>query len=346
MEMYKPESVFMNYSNDAAADQQLATCATEIKLLTQQTTTAILRIGALLIEARNRVMPGRWGEWLEKEVSYSHATANRFMAVAERFSTREDLVAQLPISKVYALLMAPDDAVEELAEAAQDMSARQFDAEVKRVRQEYDEKLNGVQTAFDALAAEKAEADGQLAQQKQEVTRMQAVLDKRRKELAAAEEKRKQAEQEAKEARAALENAQADREIVTVVEDKVILPPDYADLKVESEKRKAEAEAARVEAEKAKADMALIQQKIEALKKRMELPAAPAGVRAISVEDFAGMVSAMCTGAAALPYMGKRFKAMPEAMRSPYRAPLEQLQVFVTAAMAAIDGVELEVQDA
>lgn len=328
------------YAENMQDEKSLVSYATEIRALTRQTVSSILRIGELLIDAKNRVPHGRWGEWLETEVSYSQATAARFMQVTQRFRGRKEVIGELEVSKVYALLMAPEESVEELAEAAKDMSVREFSAEVGRVREEYEARVHGIQAEFDIVREQKEDADGIIAEQRSQMNAMQARIAEQEQLLAASKEQEAKAVQAAERAKKAIEKAKAEAEKAKANPiEKEVPPADYT-------KAKAEAQRMAEEAEKAKAETAMLQQKIDALKKRMELPAAPAGVRAISVEDFAGMVSAMCTGAAALPYMGKRFKAMPEAMRSPYRAPLEQLQVFVTAAMAAIDGVELEVQDA
>lgn len=59
----------------------------EIKALMRRTTRNILEIGEKLIEVKERLGHGRFGEWLKAEFEWSQDTAERFMNVAKRLSS-------------------------------------------------------------------------------------------------------------------------------------------------------------------------------------------------------------------------------------------------------------------
>ena len=68
---------------------------------------AIHEVGKRLIEAKKQVAHGEWAEWLEKKVSYTERTAQRFMQCAERFSNSE-LIPNLNTTQMIALLSLPE----------------------------------------------------------------------------------------------------------------------------------------------------------------------------------------------------------------------------------------------
>lgn len=58
----------------------------EIKTLMRRTAQDVIEIGEKLIEVKETMGHGKFGEWLEKEFSWSWKTATKFMSVAEHFS--------------------------------------------------------------------------------------------------------------------------------------------------------------------------------------------------------------------------------------------------------------------
>ena len=63
--------------------------ANRIRQLQANVQRGIIQIGFELIAAKEQVEHGNWAEWLQKEFEWSQRTANRFMAVAERFGNSE-----------------------------------------------------------------------------------------------------------------------------------------------------------------------------------------------------------------------------------------------------------------
>lgn len=105
-----------------------------------------LEIGNDLIEAKEACEHGQWLPFL-RDVGFSSSTAANYMRIAKEVSA-DSRVAQLPYTKILAVLAAPPEEREELAAAAEDMSA----AEIRRLTEERNR-------AAEAANAETARAD-------------------------------------------------------------------------------------------------------------------------------------------------------------------------------------------
>ena len=124
---------------DPIAVDRLKTLVAEVRAIEEQVKGVALSgavaIGKRLLEAKGLVPHGRWGEWLRLNVAYSERRAQDLMRLFESYGrgTIPDSVNALDYSKAVALLSAPEEAREELAEAAADMSVRQLQDEIKRL---------------------------------------------------------------------------------------------------------------------------------------------------------------------------------------------------------------------
>lgn len=101
-----------------------------IKLHMKNMVGSAIEIGLDLIEMKEACQHGEWLPWL-KEIGMSSSTAANYMRVA-RDVNKDSRMAQLPYTKILALLNAPPEEREELAAAAEDMSA----AEIRRLTEE------------------------------------------------------------------------------------------------------------------------------------------------------------------------------------------------------------------
>ncbi len=133
-----------------------------------------IEIGQRLIEARGLVPAGRWGEWLRANIDYSERKAQQLMQVAEAHN-RGELPARseaLSFTQIYALLSAPAEEREALAEEAarEDLSTRELQAKIKELNEER-MKLNRdlydmiQQQEADKRAIERAQSDAEGATQ-------------------------------------------------------------------------------------------------------------------------------------------------------------------------------------
>ena len=116
-----------------------------------------LEIGRDLIEMKEACRHGEWMPFL-KEVGISSSTANNYMNIARNVSA-ESKVAQLPYTKILALLSAPPEEREELAEMAEDMSA----AEIRRLTEERNRAAEAANT--ETARADQAEMDAKMYNQ-------------------------------------------------------------------------------------------------------------------------------------------------------------------------------------
>lgn len=126
------------------AEARLNTLVAEVHVIEGQVRSialsAAIEIGKRLMEAKGIVPHGRFREWLAANLDYSERRAQDLMRLAEQYGrgTIPESVSRLDYSKAVALLGAPEEAREELAERAadEDMSVRALQDEIKRLKAE------------------------------------------------------------------------------------------------------------------------------------------------------------------------------------------------------------------
>lgn len=145
---YDADGNLMNWPQTPAggeAGERLNQLAAEINTITEQTRgvviSAALAVGKRLIEAKGLCPEGRFSEWLAANVDYSERKAQDMMRLYEvygRVGAIPESIAALDYSKAVALLSAPEEQREALAEraAAEDMSVRALNGEIKRLKAE------------------------------------------------------------------------------------------------------------------------------------------------------------------------------------------------------------------
>ena len=112
--------------------------AERIRRLQADVQRGIIEIGFELIAAKKQVGHGSWSDWLQKEFAWTRRTAERLMAVAERFGKCDNVVAFQPstLVKMLALPEGEEQAfIETQAQAGtpvEKQSARQVQAAVKK----------------------------------------------------------------------------------------------------------------------------------------------------------------------------------------------------------------------
>lgn len=150
------------------AEARLNTLVAEVHVIEGQVRSialsAAIEIGKRLMEAKGIVPHGRFREWLAANLDYSERRAQDLMRLAEQYGrgTIPESVSRLDYSKAVALLAAPEEAREELAERAadEDMSVRALQDEIKRLKRAAEVD----QLTIDELERQKAE-DAQTAEQ-------------------------------------------------------------------------------------------------------------------------------------------------------------------------------------
>jgi len=135
-------------------DARLRTLAGEIQAITEHArvvlASAAIDIGKRLIEARGMLPEGRWYEWLERNVDYSVRQAQVMMQLADQFGKGElpEAFRGLGISHMTALLAAPAEEREDLAQRVQDdgLSVRELKEEIRKLKEQ---AKDAEQQAFD-----------------------------------------------------------------------------------------------------------------------------------------------------------------------------------------------------
>lgn len=127
-------------SKKSAAARSIATITAEINFYKAQTVQNILEIGKRLIEAKERLPHGEWGDWLEEEVEFSERVAQRFIQLAKEYPNPSP-VTDLSYTKLLVLLAVPEDdraafiaaphTVNGAEKTVSEMSKRELEAVIK-----------------------------------------------------------------------------------------------------------------------------------------------------------------------------------------------------------------------
>lgn len=131
--------------NEQQRDISIVTA--EIKDICTQARRMVLisavEIGRRLVEAKEILPHGEWGNWLKNEVQFSQSTANKHMKVFEKFGSKQmslfgaelnsETFTNLSYSQALKLLSVPDDELEEFVEDNNiaDKSVREIDRLIK-----------------------------------------------------------------------------------------------------------------------------------------------------------------------------------------------------------------------
>ena len=146
--------------------------AAEINSIKEQTRKVVLynsiEIGRKLVEAKELVPHGEWGNWLEEAVDYSKSTANNLMKIFEEYGSaqitllddnlKSQAFGNLNYSQAVLLLGLPSDDREKFVEEnkVDEMSTRELKkaiADLKKANKEKDNALKERDEAIEKLSA-------------------------------------------------------------------------------------------------------------------------------------------------------------------------------------------------
>jgi hypothetical protein len=204
-----------------------------------------IAIGQDLIDAKELLGHGNFMPWLKK-FGISTSTASNYMRVAREITPGSRL-STLPYSKALALLAAPADEREELAEKADDKSA----AEIRKLIEERNRAAEAANA--ETVRADQAERDAKEFNQENAALRVQLQNkeEQYKKEIFGLRNEANKQRQYAESLKEELEKKRADLLIAENNRVEVEVPPaDYEDLK----RTQAELLAAAEDAEKRAAD--------------------------------------------------------------------------------------------
>lgn len=233
-----------------------------------------IEIGKRLMEAKDLVSHGEWGNWLKENVNYSQSTANNFMRLYKEYGndqgslfttlTNSQTIMNLDVSKALALTVLPPEEREEFVSEhdVESMSTRDLKEalqENKELKQQLEEKER--QAAESASQLDIAISERQKMQDKlnESVNRnagyeksLQLKIDAAKRlevEKKAAEEKQKESEKKAQELQRKMEELENQKPEV----DQQVIGELRAEAEKEAERRFAQ-EIEKLRAEKEKAE--------------------------------------------------------------------------------------------
>lgn len=233
-----------------------------------------IEIGERLLEAKDLVPHGEWGNWLKKNVNYSQSTANNFMRLYKEYGndhgslfttlTNSQTIMNLDVSKALALTVLPPEEREEFVSEhdVESMSTRDLKEalqENKELKQQLEEKERQITQSASQLDIAINERQKMQDKLNESVNRnagyeksLQLKIDAAKRleaEKKAAEEKQKESEKKAQELQRKMEELKSQKPEV----DQQVIGELRAEAEKEAERRFAQ-EIEKLRAEKEKAE--------------------------------------------------------------------------------------------
>jgi Protein of unknown function (DUF3102) len=103
---------------DSRVAEEARSSAQRIRDKVKRTIEDIIEVGNDLLAIREALPHGQFGPWLAAEFGWTERTARNFMAVAERFGPRTEMISDLTIQPTAAYLLVAPSAPDEAREAA------------------------------------------------------------------------------------------------------------------------------------------------------------------------------------------------------------------------------------
>jgi hypothetical protein len=173
-----PESFFDYESVPAESRAELQTIVTRVRAGQRRHIEAVAEIGKDLLRAKELLGHGNFTSWLQAEFRWAERTARNYMAVAEHFSGKTAIFADLDLGTAYAL------AAKSTPAAVRENVASRLDA---------GERLTAEDIRADIDRAKRVEAE---ARKEARTTPEQKKAAQRRKKAAQRREARRNAEWE------------------------------------------------------------------------------------------------------------------------------------------------------
>lgn len=134
----------------------------KILMLKEQTAQNIIEIGKTLLEVKNNLEYGQFGDWLKNRVDYTHQTANKFMKIATEFPDYAP-VRNLGTRKLLALAGLEEEDRQEVMQEnnIEEMTTRELEQAVKE-KKEIKKQLESEQEYSEELQEEIRQKDKQI----------------------------------------------------------------------------------------------------------------------------------------------------------------------------------------
>jgi hypothetical protein len=117
----KTEVIVVGFNYDVLETQvaqQAQSAAMRIREKVKRTIEDIIEVGKDLLAVKEALPHGAFGKWLSAEFGWTERMARNFMAVAERFGPKTEMISDLTIQPTAAYLLAAPSAPDEARQAA------------------------------------------------------------------------------------------------------------------------------------------------------------------------------------------------------------------------------------
>ena len=223
--------------NPSAPAREISVITDEIRTIRQQANSMALfyaiEIGKRLVEAKQALPHGEWGDWLKNEVDFSQSTANNLMRLAEEYgssqvslfgmSANSQTFRNLPYSKALQLLAVPADEREAFAEEvhADEISVRELKEAIEarnkaeeeaRIEREKTEELEDRLAEAEAKAKEADEKAAEAEEFRRQLAEMDKIAQSERAKANELGEKLKKAQADPKIPKAKLDKLREEAE--------------------------------------------------------------------------------------------------------------------------------------
>jgi hypothetical protein len=103
---------------DKKTVEQVQSAADRIRQSLKRTIESIIGVGQDLLAVKEALPHGQFGPWLRAEFAWTERTAQNFIAVAERFGPKTEMISDLAIDPTAAYLLSAPSAPDEARQAA------------------------------------------------------------------------------------------------------------------------------------------------------------------------------------------------------------------------------------
>jgi hypothetical protein len=117
-ELVVVESTFKYAQLEPVVAKKAQAAAEHIRETVKRTIEGIIEVGQDLLGVKEALPHGQFGPWLRAEFGWTERTARNFMAVAEAFGPKTEIISDLRIDPTAAYLLAAPSAPDEAREAA------------------------------------------------------------------------------------------------------------------------------------------------------------------------------------------------------------------------------------
>lgn len=156
---------------EVIAERNLSTIETEIKTIEDQvyktTLAGVIEISKRLLEAKELLEHGQWGEWCENNLGYSQRQAQRYIEIGQAYGDENSpfsnatMSSHLSISKAYSLLQVPAEEVENFVESndIESMTVKELEEQIKQFKSEKEDIEKQYQDAISTIEELKAASE-------------------------------------------------------------------------------------------------------------------------------------------------------------------------------------------